>query len=464
MSLMRFLRWVHDPKFYGYVFRKNATDMKGGGGCFDEACGMMKAFDKRVTYTKQPMFLKFPNGASLSFIGMDGSQGKNAIQGKQISAAMVDEATHLTLDEVEWIISRLRTQAKEVDGSPMKPSIWLTCNPERDSFIYDWIKDYYLYPKGTVVDGELVEGRPIPERNGDYRYYLKMGSDMIWSNSEEELIKTYQHLFPLDKDGKTKCKPVKFQFIGATCRDNPPLLEADPTYEAKLLNLGRIDRERLYWGNWEAQQEDAGYFKRHWTPTESIVKLTENDPIVRRVRAWDLAATLPSESNADPDYTAGVLIAKTRSGRYIIEDVIHGRWRSGELENMLVEQVRLDRQTYGSMVDNYLPQEPASAGKLLRQVFAKLFASHGLPIKFYKVGSRNSKLDKFKPFASSAENELISCVRADWNEVYFTELERFTGSRCKFHDDLVDGTSEAYNLLATTKELPKLNAKLLVMS
>ena len=26
------MRWIHDPKFFGYVFRKNATDMKGGGG------------------------------------------------------------------------------------------------------------------------------------------------------------------------------------------------------------------------------------------------------------------------------------------------------------------------------------------------------------------------------------------------------------------------------------------------
>ena len=40
--------------------------------------------------------------------------------------------------------------------------------------------------------------------------------------------------------------------------------------------------------------------------------LLTNDEVVRRVRAWDLASTLPSEQNASPDYCAGVLIAKLK--------------------------------------------------------------------------------------------------------------------------------------------------------
>ena len=42
LSLMRFLYWVEDPNFIGYVFRKNATDLKGGGGAFREAVRMFK--------------------------------------------------------------------------------------------------------------------------------------------------------------------------------------------------------------------------------------------------------------------------------------------------------------------------------------------------------------------------------------------------------------------------------------
>ena len=80
--------------------------------------------------------------------------------------------------------------------------------------------------------------------------------------------------------------------------------------------------------------------------------------VVRRVRAWDLASTLPSEAQPDPDFTAGVLIARTKSGYYIIEDVVHGRWRAGELEHMLVEQAQKDIEMYGYSCLNYLPIEP----------------------------------------------------------------------------------------------------------
>ena len=92
-----------------------------------------------------------------------------------------------------------------------------------------------------------------------------------------------------------------------------------------------------------------------------------------------------------------------------------------------------------------------------------MFAEARVPIKFFKVGSGKSKLDRFLPFASVAENGLTLIKEDDWNEDFLTELELFTGSRSKNHDDIVDATADAFNLLATTKELPKLNASLLKM-
>lgn len=210
-------------------------------------------------------------------------------------------------------------------------------------------------------------------------------------------------------------------------------------------------------------EEGSGYFKRDWTPTINLIDYLKNDEIVKRVRAWDLASTLPSEAYPDPDYTAGVLIARTKSGYYIIEDVVHGRWRAGELEKMLVEQVKLDIEMYGYGCSNYLPIEPSSAGKIQKHHFSRVFAEASVPIKFFKVGSKKSKLDRFMPFSSVAENELVMVKKAEWNDEYFTELEGFTGSRSKIHDDLVDSTADSYNLIATTKELPSINAHLLKM-
>ena len=453
MGLMRFLLYVDDPNFFGYVFRLNATDMKGGGGLFQTACRMFQAYDKRVKYTKQPMCIYFPSGATINFTGIDGEAGLESIRGVEISAAMIDEGSQHDENTVFWIISRLRTKAK------MIPNIWITCNPLPTSFLCKWLEQYYLYPRGTYKDGELVEGRPNPEVDGDLRWFLRVGNDMVFSNTKEELIEKYEASFPIDRlSGLSTCQPRSFRFISATCHDNPPLLESDPNYVANLLNLNRVEKERLYYGSWYAMEEGSGYFKREWTPVELMKDLLDKDEVVRRVRAWDLASTLPSEKNSDPDYTAGVLIAKTKAGRYIIEDVVHGRWRAGELEQMLVEQAKLDIGMYGYGCMNYLPIEPASAGKIQKHHFAKVFDQARVPIKFFKVGSNKSKLDRFLPFASSSENELVSVKLADWNDVFFSELEAFTGSRSKIHDDIVDACADAFNLLATSKELPKLSA------
>lgn len=459
MGLMRFLLYIEDPYFIGFVIRKNATDLKGAGGAFDEAIEMFSKYDPKMTYTKQPMEIKFSSGAKIYFTGLDGESGMKALQGKQISAIMLDESTHFTEEEIVWAESRLRTKAN------MTPNIWLTCNPDMSSVIFTWIKDFYLYPKGHTIDGELVEGRADPDKDGVVRYYLKVGNTTEWGETREELTERFGNRFPKDKTtGLTTASPKSFTFISATCLDNPPLLEANPDYVSTLAALPRVTRERLLFGSWLAREEGSGYFKRSWTPVERGHDIFSKDSVVKRVRAWDLASTLPSEQNSNPDYTAGVLIAKTKAGYYIVEDVVHGRWRAGELEQMLVEQTKKDISMYGYGCMNYLPIEPASAGKIQKHHFAQVFANQGVPIKFFKVGSNKSKLDRFLPFASVAENGLIIIKEDEWNESFLTELELFEGSRSKIHDDQVDACADAFNLLATSKELKPLDPNKLKMS
>ena len=456
---MRFLLYVDDPNFFGYVFRLNATDMKGGGGLFQTACRMFQAYDKRVKYTKQPMCIYFPSGATINFTGIDGESGLDSIQGVEISAAMVDESAQHEESTIFWIISRLRTKAN------MIPNIWLTCNPNPDNFLRGWLDKYYLQPKGAFLEGDLVEGRPNLDKDGDLRWFLRISDEVMWGATKEDLIATHGHKFPIDRlSGLSTCQPRSFRFISATCHDNPVLLEADPNYVSNLLNLHRVEKERLYYGSWWARQESSSYFQRSWTPVINLPEYLKNDEIVKRVRAWDLASTLPSEQYPDPDYTAGVLFARTKSGYYIMEDVVHGRWRAGELEKMLVEQTQKDIAMYGYGCVGYLPIEPASAGKIQKHHFARVFAEAGVPIKFFKVGSKKSKLDRFLPLSSVAENGLVYAAQGAWNDETFYELEAFTGSRSKVHDDIVDAASDAYNLIATSKELPKINARLLKMN
>lgn len=208
--------------------------------------------------------------------------------------------------------------------------------------------------------------------------------------------------------------------------------------------------------NWYAKEEGSGFFRREWTPV--IPSMPDDDKIKSRVRCFDTAMSVPTETLPDPDWTVGVLIARTVNDEYIIEDVQRFRKRAGEVEMEVMDIVARDIDLYGSAkYKAYLPQDPAGAGISVRVHQAKLFASHKVPIRFIKVGSQNSKLKRFEPFAASAFNGIVRVLLADWNDEYFYELERFDGTRKCGHDDQVDATSDSWNTIATTKELLTIN-------
>lgn len=454
-GLIRFLKYVNDPEFVGYVFRKNATDLKGSGALFDKAVKLFKQFDSRVTYTKQPMRINFPSGASIFFTGLDGQSGMDSIQGIEITAAMVDEATHLTEEEVWWIISRLRTNAKDIE-----PNIWLTCNPERDNYLHKWV-DWYLYPEGTVVNGELVEGRPDPSKNCKIRWFLT-GDDgqMFWGDSKEYFYEMYPEL----TSPTSELQPETFTFIGATCKDNPLMLKANPKYESNLLKLPRVKKERLYFGSWLAREEESGYFKREWLG-EPINPMNPNDAeylsrVTKRVRCYDLAGSIPSEKYNNPDWTVGVLMARTNTGEFIVEDMVRWRLRSGESIQKIIDTAKEDLKKFPN-TKTYLPQDPAQAGQTAKIYHAKLFRDEGLSVKFIKVGTTKSKLTRFEPLANAAENQIVRYVKGDWNDDFFSELEGFDGISRTKKDDVVDSSSDAFNTLATTKEYKVLSASMI---
>lgn len=451
MGLMRFLRYIDDPLFAGYVFRKNATDMKGGGGLFQTAVRMFMAYDSGVTYTKQPMCIMFPSGATINFTGLDGQAGMDAIQGIEISAAMLDEATHFTEAEVLWIMSRLRGKVS------FEPCMWLTCNPDPDSFLCSWLEPNYLYPRGAKVEGELVEGRPNPQLDGRLLYFLRGDGDkMIWGLDRDEMIEKYGDNYLKDHSGATTCNPKSFRFISATCLDNPPLLEANPNYVATLSNLPRVTRERLLFGNWFAREEEAGYWKRDWVG--DLVDAPPQD-VHRRVRCWDIAGTLKTESNPDPDYTATVLMSRAKDGYYYIEHVYRDRRRIMEVLELIAQVAKEDMEYCSSLVSTYIPKDPNSSGEWTAQQWVNKLASQGIAVRTISTVGARSKLQRFLPFCAVSEEGLVKVVKGDWNEEFFSELESFTGERnARGHDDQVDACSDAFNRVSTNKELAKISS------
>jgi hypothetical protein len=141
----------------------------------------------------------------------------------QYSLVIFDEATDFTEDMVVYLLSRMRNAYVDY-----KPHMFLMSNPDYNSFLREWIEDYYLDPN---------TGIPLPEKTGHKRYFFRQGNTMLWYNSLEEAEKAHGKG---DEAGLSS-----FTFIGATCRDNPPLLKAQPDYISRLMSLPRVEMERL---------------------------------------------------------------------------------------------------------------------------------------------------------------------------------------------------------------------------
>lgn len=421
-GLLRHLRWVDDPHYRGYVVRKQQTSIMSAGGLFDEAYGLYKAFDENVKPNKKAMTFTFPSGAVVAMGHCETNEDAEKWRGRQVSACMIDEATQLLEDHVLVILSRLRSKAK------MVPNLFLTCNPSPDSFVRRWV-DWWLIPKG-----EENAGRADPKKDGRIRWFIRQNNEMIWADTRQELLDTYgSHVLPLS-----------LQFISATIYDNPPLIKSNPGYLANLQGLKRVKQERDLWGNWDIREESSGYFKKEWLGEP----INPHDmDIIKRVRAWDLAGSLPSEVLPNPDWTAGVLMAKTRNGLFIVEDVVRFRGRYGEVIQKIIETAKSDPEE----TQIVLPQEPGQAGKSAGLMMVKSLIEEGFSAKL--KSSNKSKITRFMPVASAAEAGLIRYAFGSWNDVYFSEMEAFNGDRAN-KDDQVDATSDAFITLAERRDVP----------
>lgn len=213
------------------------------------------------------------------------------------------------------------------------------------------------------------------------------------------------------------------------------------TAENPFLPVGFHDTVRRQYTSALAAQELEGQFTDHggamfqpgWFPVVDAAP-----PLIRRVRAWDLAATPKDEAKArDPDFSAGVLIGRAPNADFIILDVKRLRGTPQHVQDAVVSTARTD----GAGVSVYMEMEPGSAGKIVIDHYLRLLA--GYP--FFGVRSTGSKAERAQPLAAQAEGGAVKMLRAKWNEDFLDEIDLFPFGR---HDDQVDAASLAFSKLA----------------
>lgn len=229
--------------------------------------------------------------------------------------------------------------------------------------------------------------------------------------------------------------------------------------------LGRAVGEPL-WPEWEPlsalldkQRTMGGEDSRTWNalyqqrPTSArgtlfqVGKLVFHDvapPVTRTVRGWDLAATEEGavsggrRSNRDPDWTVGVKLGLTETGRYVVLDVARIRGSPDEVERLIVATAAQDGR--GTLIS--LPQDPGQAGKSQVAYFGTRLAGHVV----LATPESGSKATRAGPVASQCGLGNLGMLRAGWNLALIAELRDFPAGR---KDDQVDALSRAFEALIT---------------
>lgn len=416
--LLECLRHIKNKDFTAVIFRHSYNQITAAGGLWDTS---YKVFGnvKGAIGAKTPKYhWKFPSGASVGFAHIARNTDVQSWQGSQICLEGFDELCHFTDYQFFYMLSRNRSDSGVI------PYIRATCNPDSDSWVAKFISWW--------IDQDT--GYAIPERSGVIRYMARTDGKITWGDSREELIR---HGFE-DIDIKS------VTFILSTLADNQILMKADPSYLSNLRNLPYVEREQLLNGNWKVKNAAGLMFKRsqvRMIPREMI----KRDDILQLCRAWDLAATTTDE-RGDPAYTAGVLMAIMKNGDWMILDVINMRLSAGDVANLILNTAISDKATYG-YVRNRVPQDPGQSGKAQAEYYIKALADKGFDI--VARTETGNKEHRATPVAAVWQHGFVQVMVAEWNDMYFSELEGFPEGKFK---DMVDATSSAYDELTNYME------------
>lgn len=404
------LRHIRNPQFGVVIFRRNSGQITNEGGLWDNAKSIYRALG--ATFLKSaPRQVIFPSGAKITFNHLHSDDSVYGYQGAQIPLICFDELTHFTEAQFVYMMSRNRSTCG------VHPYIWATCNPDSDSWVARFIEWW--------IDQDT--GYAIPERSGVIRYFIRLDGEIRWGDTRDELAAKY-HVAP------ELCKSATF--ISSSIFDNKVLLNADPGYLATLNALSLVEKERLLSGNWKIRPAAGLYFKRDMFRVVHSLP----DKIVCIARAWDLAATEITAASPDPDRTASCLMARLKSGQYIILDMQRRALNAAAARDLIKNTAAADRALYGN-VKIHIPQDPGQAGKAQAKSYGAMLAGYNIETQTVS----GSKITRAEPLAAQAQHGNVLILAGAWVDTFIDEAEGFPDA---LHDDQIDAAADAFNCVA----------------
>lgn len=268
----------------------------------------------------------------------------------------------------------------------------------------------------------------------------------------------------------------------AIARENDPL-GREPgealfpqRYSVKVLKsreklLGKMYYDALF--DQEPHESDSDLTNKEWIIG---IKASEvPDKPWKMARVWDFAGTDDEEKKADPDYTAGGLLACDKeTNQTILLEMERGRLSAHKVQKLVEEVADAD----GPSVDVVICQETGSAGKavvefyksnvLKRQnVYGMYWNTNKVVVaqpwlaaceagEFFMLDDGITEEQLLANTSSGSSTELVS-----WNRVFLKEYETFPTIGTGYHDDQCDVCANGYlHLMGKVKRRSSFGRKL----
>jgi predicted phage terminase large subunit-like protein len=433
--LLEPLRHINNKKFRCVVFRRSYPQITQEGGLWEKSLELYGTIPGAVPLLGDLKWT-FPSGATLSFAHLQHALSVINWQGAEVPLLCFDELTQFSEQMFFYMLSRNRSM------SGVSGYVRCTCNPDADSWVADLIAWW--------IDQDT--GYPIPERSGVVRWFLRVGDELDWADSKEELIERHRESLDayITEDVSYDDLVKSLTFIPANIYDNPILLQTNPAYLGNLLNLDPVEKERLLRGNWKVRAEAGKVFNRDW-----FGEVDAAPPGGIEVFFWDFAATAKKQGvspggakKKDPDFTAGVSIRGHGIGRpFYITHSVAEQLGPVQAEQLFKKQGRLfiERcKASGTLPIIRFELEPGSAARRDAIRLIKMFPG----VDICAVAPSGDKLMRAKPMASQAHAGNYFVVKGGWNNGYLQHMHHQPEWS---HDDTMDASSGAHTELV--KEL-----------
>lgn len=172
-----------------------------------------------------------------------------------------------------------------------------------------------------------------------------------------------------------------------------------------------------------------------------IDNISDVPPIVKSVRYWDKAGT--EGANA---WTVGVRMHLLKNDKWLIDDVVRGRWSSERRENIILNTALQDG--YGVTV--WMEQEPGSGGKESAENTIRNLAGFSA----YAERTTGDKVTRADPYSVQVNNGNVYLLKAGWTEAFIEEHRYFPYGTYK---DQVDASSGAFSKLIPKRTVRRIS-------